>query len=287
MNPERWTAENPGRLDREVAGRLGWSRAFVRLAVDAGRVRVGGVAATKPGASLRAGEELVVEIADWLQPEPDAPLATLAEGGGWAVFDKPAGQSVHPLRPDERGTLLQAAAARHGELLAPEGIGREGPLKSGVVHRIDAATSGCVVLARTGNAWDALRAAFAGHRAQKTYLARVAGRPEAGRLDAPMAVVKHRPARSGVVAEGGHATAMSWAPLSTDPAGRTTLVRVELETGFFHQIRAGLAHVGFPLVGDPLYRGPDHPRLMLHAWRLRIAEAGIDAEAPPPPGLRL
>ena len=184
----------------------------------------------------------------------------------------------------ERGTLLQAAAGRWPELLRPEGVGNEGPLKSGVVHRIDGVTSGCVVLARSDAAWSRLRGAFAGHRVRKTYLARVAGQPAAGRLDAAMAVVKHRPARAGVV-EDGTPTRMAFEPLSVDPAGRTTLARVELETGFFHQVRAGMAFLKFPLVGDFLYGGPEHPRLLLHAWKLKVEDEDIDAEAPPPPGL--
>ena len=286
--PERWVAESAGRLDREVGERLKWSRSRVRVAIEAGRVRVDGVAAAKAGASLRGGQEVVVEAADWLRSAGEAPLAVLAEdpAGGWVVLDKPAGQAVHPLRIEERDTLLQAAAGRFPELLAGEGVGREGPLRSGVVHRIDGPTSGCVVLARTDEAWDWLRAAFAAHRVKKTYLARVAGRPAAGSLEAPMAVVKHRPARAGVVDEG-HATAMRWEPLSTDPAGRTTLLEVDLGTGFFHQIRAGMAHLGHPVVGDWLYGGPEAKRLLLHAWRLEVTGEGIAAEAPAPPGLRV
>ncbi len=80
---------------------------------------------------------------------------------------------------------------------------------------------------------------------------------------------------------------MRWEPLSTDPAGRTTLLKVHLATGFFHQIRAGLAHLGHPVVGDWLYGGPEAKRLLLHAWRLEIAEEEIEAEAPAPQGLRL
>ena len=287
--PEAWAVESAGRLDRLVGDRLKWSRSRVRLAVESGRVAVDGSVARKGGATLKPGQTLRVQTAEWLVPEPDAPLSVLAEdpAGGWAVLDKPAGQAVHPLKPEERGTLLQAAAGRYPELLAPEGVGREGPLRSGAVHRIDGPTSGCVALARTPEAWDRLRAAFAGHRVRKVYLARVAGRPAAGSLEAPMAVVKHRPARAGVVGEaagGGHATAMSWEPLSVDPAGRTTLLRVELSTGFFHQIRAGMAHLGHPVVGDWLYGGPEAPRLLLHAWRVRPPGAA-EVEAPPPVGL--
>lgn len=252
---------------------------------------VGGVATGKGGATLRPGDRLEVDAADWLRPTPEAPLAVLAEdpAAGWAVLDKPAGQDVHPLKIEEAGTLLQAAAGRYPELLRGGGVGREGPLRSGVVHRIDGVTSGCVVLARTDDAWDALRDAFARHRVRKTYLARVAGRPGAGRLNAPMAVVKHRPARAGVVgsADGrGHATAMSWSEHHWDEQTAQSVLRVDLETGFLHQVRAGLAHLGHPVVGDWLYRGPEAPRLGLHAWRIQAESFGLQAEAPPPALLR-
>lgn len=287
----RWQARGPGRIDREVGSKLKWPRSRVRLAISAGRVFAGPSVVSKPGVNVEGGQSLAVRAEDWLQPEPDAPLQVLAEDpeSRWVVFNKPEGQAVHPLSPVERGTLLQAGAARFPELCSEKGVGREGPLRSGVVHRIDGPTSGCVVVARTDPAWDLLRDAFAGHRIRKTYLARVAGRPAAGSLEAPMAVVAHRPARAGVVGDDdarGRATSMTWVPLSTDPAGRTTLLEVTLETGFFHQIRAGMAHLGWPVVGDWLYRGPEAKRLLLHAWRLGVPELGLQAEAPPPPGLR-
>src|SRR5215510_13564591 len=170
------------RLDVFLASRLALSRAEVRRLLASGRVRVEGcvVSPSAKGTALAAGT--AVAVAAFARPserraqaEPDAPLAVLASGPGWLAVDKPAGAPVHPFDEEERGTVLNAAIARHPEL---HGVG-EGGLRSGVVHRLDVDTSGVLLVATEEGAWRRLREAFAHHRVEKVYRAVVRGRIEA------------------------------------------------------------------------------------------------------------
>jgi 23S rRNA pseudouridine1911/1915/1917 synthase len=208
----------------------------------------------------------------------------LAEGAGWSVVDKPPGMPVHPRREDERGTALGFLAARHPEVV---GVG-EGGLRSGVVHRLDVETSGCLAFAWREDAWQRLRDAFRRHRMEKVYRALALGRLRGGgELALEMVVAQHRPARVRVAA-GGHRTELAWRAL--EPLRGATLVEVRPRTGFLHQIRAAFAHLGHPLAGDARYgaREAGDPsgatRTLLHASRL--AGEGLEAAAPDPPDLR-
>jgi 23S rRNA pseudouridine1911/1915/1917 synthase len=160
------------------------------------------------------------------------------------------------------------------------------------VHRLDRETSGVTVLARTREAAAALSAAFRDGRPEKTYLALAARTPSPaeGRLDAPLGPDPSRPGRRAVLASGEPA-ATRYRTLRAGPAG-TALVECRPETGRTHQIRAHLAHLGAPLLGDPRYGGPRRvletsvPRVMLHARRLELAHPASGAplafEAPVP-----
>jgi 23S rRNA pseudouridine1911/1915/1917 synthase len=205
--------------------------------------------------------------------------ALLAQGPGWLALDKRPGTPVHPLREEELGTVLNSVVARHPEL---QGVGEAG-LRSGVVHRLDVDTTGVLLVATTQPTWARLRAAFSSHRVEKTYRAIVAGRLEEELdLELPLAVTRHRPARVRVVSDraDGWIASQSVRPLCALRAA--TLVEVRPRTGFLHQIRATLAHLGHPVAGDAAYGGDgiEAPRQMLHAARLRFEE--IDAESPDP-----
>ena len=227
---------------------------------------------------------------DEVRPEPGAALRVLAEGPGWVAVHKPAGVPVHPLRQGERGSLLQAVAARYPQV---QGVGDEGGLRAGVVHRLDTDTSGVVLFALDDDRWHRFRAAFSGHRVTKRYLALVHGSPpDTGRADLHLAVLRHRPARVGAVPPdpsgggGGGGTRRCTLDFTVvERFRRAALVEVDLHTGFLHQVRVSLAHLGHPLLGDDRYGKPPSdpvpcPRTMLHAASLSLEE--VHAEAAPP-----
>jgi 23S rRNA pseudouridine1911/1915/1917 synthase len=274
------------RLDVFLAERLRVSRGAVRRLLANGAVRVGGRALGEgdKGLALRAGDCVEVEAgaADpRIAADPDAPLRVLAHGPGWLAVDKPAGVAVHPLAARERGTVLGAVAARHPEV---HGVG-EGGLRSGVVHRLDVDTSGALLVATAPPQWQRLRVAFREHRIEKRYRAIALGTVASdGQIELPLVTARHRPAFVRAAAPGERDRARvaitRWRVL--EHLHGSTLLEVRTVTGFLHQVRATLAHLGHPLAGDRTY-APDGDatgaaRHMLHAASLRFEE--IAAESP-------
>jgi 23S rRNA pseudouridine1911/1915/1917 synthase len=271
------------RLDRYLAGALGASRAEVRKLLARGDVVVEdrGVDATAKGMPLRAG--LRIEVAAYRPPgaqrpipEPGAPARILARGDGWIAVEKAPGIPVHPLDEQERGTVLNAVIAHFPEML---GVG-EGGLRSGVVHRLDVETSGVLLFATHEDRWRQLRDAFRRHRVRKRYRALVTGTLN-GEADLVlhMGVTRHRPARVRVLAAGApgsRRTTLHWRAL--ERRGGTTLVEVAPVTGFLHQIRVALAHLGHPVLGDAVYGVggvAEAPRQMLHAAAVGYREIAV------------
>jgi tRNA pseudouridine32 synthase/23S rRNA pseudouridine746 synthase len=194
------------------------------------------------------------------------------------VLDKPAGLSVHA------GTKPQD----HLEMfLDPLGLPWAGPPR--LAHRLDKDTSGCIALARTAEVAALLGRAFRARLVRKTYLAVVAGRPGrvAGVIDAPLLKVK-APGGSRVVADpGGWPAVTRWTVLAARED--RSVVRLEPESGRMHQLRAHMAILGHPILGDPLY-GPDRTPavpLHLHAQRLVLPTPfDLDVVAPLPGNMR-
>ena len=277
------------RLDLFLAEKLELSRAQVRRLLASGAVSLDGRALgeAEKGARLASGGEL--QVAPFARRDEQRALAAVgaglvvrAQGPGWLAVDKPAGMPVHPLREDETGTLLNLVIARHPEL---HGVG-EGGLRSGVVHRLDVDTSGVLLVATQQASWERLRAAFAEHRVEKVYRALVLGRAlHAESVELPLVTARHRPARvrvaaAGELARGARIGRLSYRPLEV--FAETTLLEVRPRTGFLHQIRVTLAHLGHPVAGDRSYGKPGDvtgaERHMLHAARVGFEE--IEAESP-------
>jgi 23S rRNA pseudouridine1911/1915/1917 synthase len=265
------------RLDHVVARVLGVSRGYARKLISAQRVLLDGRPAAK-GTGLRSGER--IEVLSFARPEdPPEPnasltLVTVAQAAGLVAIDKPAGQPVHPLEHAERDTSLNALLARFPEVA---GVG-EGGLRSGVVHRLDPGTSGVLVFALREAAWRDARAAFRERRVAKRYVARVHG-AFAGEREVELSLESRGP-RARVVSRGGRSAVSRLRALATGREQST--VEVEMRTGVRHQIRATLAYLGFPVVGDSLYGSTSPlPRHLLHA--LSIRWEGFEAQAPLPP----
>ena len=282
------------RLDRFLAEHLRLSRSQVRRLLARGAVRVAGcdVAEHAKGWNLQPGA--VVEVAPFARREneraiaaPDRALSVLSTSPGWLAVDKPAGTPVHPLHADETDTVLNMLIARFPEI---HGVG-EGGLRSGVVHRLDVDTSGVLLFATREDAWQRLRSAFREHQVEKRYRTIVIGAVEGeGRLELALVTARHRPARVRVVrdserdrARGARIGELRWRSLQVYEAA--TLLEVRPKTGFLHQIRVSLAHLGFPVLGDRTYGPVSDPipvsRQMLHAARVDYDEITASSSDPP------
>lgn len=261
-------ADHGQRVDRFLAERIGnLSRSRVKSLIEEGHVTRDGEVLSEPAQPVRAGG--LYRVA----PPPPAParpqaqamdLDILYEDQHLIVLDKPAGLVVHPAPGHLDGTLVNALLAHAGEEL--EGIG--GEKRPGIVHRLDKDTSGIMVVAKTQAAHQALSEAFVARDLDREYLALAWGvpAPPTGEVDAAigrhttdrkrMAVVepRSRGVQRGEMA-GASAGKHAITRYSTERSyhGAVSLLRCKLMTGRTHQIRVHLAHIGHPLLGDPVY----------------------------------
>jgi 23S rRNA pseudouridine1911/1915/1917 synthase len=217
--------------------------------------------------------------------DPGAGVVLVHVDDALAVVDKPAGLVVHAA-PGHRGPTLVDVL---GELLG----GGADPVRPGIVHRLDRDTSGLMLVARSDDAHRALSAAIKAREVQREYLALVSGRPRSrsGTIDAPLGRDYRKPERRAVRGRGSR-DARTHFEVEL-PAGEDTLVRVRLETGRTHQIRAHFAAIGHPLVGDRRYGGPARHglrRQFLHSARLGfhhpVTEEDLDFKSALPADLR-
>jgi 23S rRNA pseudouridine1911/1915/1917 synthase len=193
--------------------------------------------------------------------EPGAeaiPLNVVYEDDQLIVIDKPAGFVVHPGAGHAKGTLVNALIAHCGESLS--GIG--GVARPGIVHRLDKDTSGLMVVAKTDRAHHALADQFADHgktgEMERGYLALVWGAPPRphGTIDAPIGRHPTSRTKMAVLPLKGREAVTHWRVVETfgrKDAAVASLIECKLETGRTHQVRVHLAHIGHPLIGDPLY----------------------------------
>lgn len=241
------------RLDRFVAQALGLSRAVLRRLFEQGAIRVDGRAGKK-GNRVEAGQKVRVVLgaqSPSALPDPGRALGVLHADDALVFVDKPAGIPSHPLRPGEMGTVANALLARFPECASASDDPREG----GLCHRLDIDTSGVLLAARTKQAWMRVRAAFSRGEVDKRYWALVTGPiAEEGEIEIPLR--HHRKRKDRVEpARGEEPGARSARSLFRvlSRAGQYSLVEVRIITGVLHQVRAHLAAIGAPVVGDALY----------------------------------
>jgi 23S rRNA pseudouridine1911/1915/1917 synthase len=262
------------RLDAGLSRMLGLSRTVVAELAAGGAVRVDGIEAGKSD-RLVAGAWLEVEL-----PEPAEPttvvtaeavegLVVLHEDEEIVVVDKPVGVAVHP-SPGWAGPTVVAGLAALGIRIATSGAAE----RQGIVHRLDAGTTGVMVVAKSERAYSVLKQAFRERTVGKVYLAVVQGHPDPseGTIDAP---IDRHPKQDWkfAVMRDGRPSVTHYRTLEAFRAA--SLLEVELETGRTHQIRVHFSAVRHPCVGDITY-GADPvlartlglTRQWLHAHRL-------------------
>lgn len=283
-------AEAGARLDALLARSFPrFSRSRVKDLIGLGAVAINGQTATEASRKVKAGELVVLTATPLLEAEPEAediPLDVLYEDEHLIVVNKPAGMVVHPAPGCARGTLVNALLHHCGGSLS----GINGVKRPGIVHRLDKDTSGVMVAAKTEAAHRALAAQFADHGRtgplHRAYLALAWGSlPQSkGKIDAPIGRDQHSRLKQAVRREGREAITHYRVENRYGGEGwDITRVRCELETGRTHQIRVHLAHIGHPLVADPVYasgfatkinRLPEHVRVAVAALGRQALHAG-------------
>jgi 23S rRNA pseudouridine1911/1915/1917 synthase len=266
------------RLDRFLAARLGWlSRMRVAELIGRGACVVNGQVAPA-GYHLTTGETVEVAV-DFSVPTamtPEAiPLDILHEDDHLIVIVKPAGMLVHPTRGVKTGTLANALAYHLNRSRVESEDAQCGPIvRPGIVHRLDRATSGLIVVAKTQRALSVLSRHFCRRLVFKSYLALVSGEVEGDAITiaAPIGRDPERRPRWCVMEGGRNAETRLRVK---ERLGEATLVELEPVTGRTNQLRIHCAHIGHPIVGDDLFgKGANQTvqtrfeRLCLHAWRL-------------------
>jgi 23S rRNA pseudouridine1911/1915/1917 synthase len=279
----------PGRLDAVVANLAGITRADAQRAIAAGDVTVDG--RTRPRSfRLTGGEALAIDVraAGPIVPGGDA-VPIRYRDQHLVIVAKPAGVLTHPTQATREDTLVNRLLAM-GVPLAPAG----GPLRPGIVHRLDVGTSGLLLVASSDDAFEALQTMLRRHEIDRRYLALVRGAPANDDFSV-VAPLGRRAARIVIDHAGGRASSTAF--VVRERLRRVTLLEAAPRTGRTHQIRVHLQAVGHPIVGDRRYGGGGDlarhlglTRPFLHSWRLDLTHPvtgeRITVEEPPPADLR-
>jgi 23S rRNA pseudouridine1911/1915/1917 synthase len=245
------------------------SRARVQQLIAKGEVLVNGTAAKASQRLKGNGEEQITVTG----PPHAPPLRAMAEeialdivyeDDDLAIVNKPAGMMVHAgagATDDarNRGTLVNALLHHFGTLSA---VG--GDLRPGIVHRLDRATSGLMVVAKNDESHRRLAKQFSAREVHKTYLALVHGWPKQDRGTIRSAISRHSQRRTRMTTRGfGGRDAVTHYAVQRkidSPYGKFALVELKIETGRTHQIRVHMSSLGHPVVGDALYGAPGELR---------------------------
>jgi 23S rRNA pseudouridine1911/1915/1917 synthase len=289
-------AEDAGqRIDSLAAHYTGMSRSRAARHVEEGHVLVNG-RSVKPSVKLRLGDAVSINLPEPSQPDDtlipeDILLRILFRDEHLVVIDKPAGFVVYPAAGHRSGTLMNALRHLVGPLSAPGG-----PLRPGVVHRLDKDTSGVMVVALDDAAYYSLVEQFRARTIQREYRALVFGCPRAeeGEIDAQIGRSTADRKKMSIRSRRGKEARTSWKLLRK--LNGAALVSAKLGTGRTHQIRVHFLSLGHPVLGDRTYgektsitlsgKRIAFPRQMLHAATLGflhpVSNEWISFESPLP-----
>jgi len=272
------TAKSKGqRLDLYLASELGYSRSFIQKNIQQGNILVNH---SKPKAHYILREHDKIEMAVLQKKDKELlentpfPLDFLYEDDDIIVINKPAFISVHPGAGSEKVTVAGALHHYTSRLASLPDSSRPG-----IVHRLDKNTTGCLVIARTDEAYMHLKKQFQEKSVDKTYVAILHGecKRKYMKIDTPIRRHPKMRKKMAVSKKGIGRTAITEVTLKNTASG-FSLVQVKILTGRTHQIRVHLSNIGYPVLGDKIYgRNKRMPsgilkpeRQMLHAWKLGI-----------------
>lgn len=251
------------RLDQKVVELLpSLSRAFAAKLISQGKVTVNGAVELKAGYKMRADDnvEIDYEISE-LENIPDIKLDVIYEDDDCVVIDKPIGLLAHSKGAFSPETTVATWLRSRVKELAGN--------RAGIVHRLDRATSGVMICAKTPEALSWLQKQFSQRKAKKTYYAVIKGemKPRDAVIDMPIERNPKEPSRFRVGPQGKSAKTVYH---TVETGNGYSLLELKPETGRTHQLRVHLAHFGHPIVGDEFYHGERADRLYLHAYELEI-----------------
>ena len=257
------------RLDKLISEQLPeLTRSAVQHLMQDGCVTIAGKP-VKKNTRASAGDVITVELPEprevEIEPE-NIPLDIVYEDEDIIVVNKPKGMVVHPAPGNWSGTLVNALMYHCGDSLS----GINGEIRPGIVHRIDKDTSGLLVVAKNDRAHQSLAEQIKVHSAGRRYYAVVYGTPreQKGTVNAPIA--RHPIDRKKMAVLAGGREAITHYEVLEQYAGYSYLTFL-LETGRTHQIRVHMAHIGHPIIGDPLY-GPAKDKWKLQGQCLHAGE---------------
>lgn len=283
MKEELFTArESYARADVFLSENLtGYTRSAVKKLFSGGYVSINGKSA-KPSQAVSAGDVVKATLPDAeeysAKPE-NIPLDIIYEDGDVAVVNKPQGMTVHAGNGNTEGTLVNALLYRLDSLSGINGV-----LRPGIVHRIDKDTSGLLVVAKNDKAHLSLSKQIEEKTCHRTYLALLEGvvKRDGGTVTTYIGRDPSDRIKMAVVSPEKGKLAITDYTVLKRYKENFTLCRFDLHTGRTHQIRVHARHLGYPVVGDPVY-GIKKQRFslngqLLHAWRLQFTHPATGEE---------
>ena len=249
------------------------SRAFVQKLIAQNRVTVNGKPPVKSNTRVAVGDKVSADVdpASLIVPDiiaQDIAVDVFYEDADIILINKPAGLTVHPATGNRSGTLVNALAHRFRELSDVNG-----PVRPGIVHRLDKDTSGLIIVAKTNAAHARLARQFEKHTVVKRYVARLEGKVQFDQGVVDVNIGRHpkyHDQRQASPEGGGKEATTLYQVLQRFP--KSTLIALFPQTGRTHQLRVHMKHLGHPILGDDRYgRKAAFPRLALHAQSIAFA----------------